>query len=203
MIKEEQETNSQIKGSIVVAYRDKETNATTKVQEKSNLITYGGADILAKLASGDSRFAINGMYFQFKNGSTSSSDLESITRASDKTFFESLSSPSDWMRVPIITNGKLDKTNHQSSSNIPFYSSNQVTFVATTAATEQFGVNDPSLPFSQSSPHQSKIQSVALVAMPDKNNRLNDVIFSRSNLASPIPALNSSYIDVFWTLSFL
>jgi hypothetical protein len=189
-----------ISGEVSIHYRNKQDGKSVLVQKKKNLITYGAADILARVSAGDSRYSISAMYFQFKNGEISPGDIESITRASSVEFFNSLDSPSDWLRVPIITNGKLDRTNHEDNGS-PLYSSNQVTFVATTAATDQFGVNSNLNLFNQAS--ESKIVSLALVATPDKMDKSSDIIFSRTNLISPIPALNSSYIDVFWTIYFL
>ena len=182
-------------GSVSVSYRNKTTGESVLVLEQKNLITYGAADIIAKLIAGDSRYAINGMYFQFENTPGSPNPGQSIDRSSGIGYFNSLDGPSDWLRVPIITSGKIAKSPIGSVS----YSGNSVTFVATTGAADVQG--EGTYPFSASD--SSKIFSLALVAMPVIEDKTKDVIFSRANLLSSISAIEGSYIDIFWTISLM
>jgi len=199
MIKDRGNINSIVRGRITAGYRDIATGKFTKVLEQKNLVTYGGADIMAKLLSGDSRYAINGMYFKYENTTEVPSGISPSREHTAASQYHSLDGEDkiDWLRIPIITNGKIAPLPEDSI----YYSGNSVTFVATTASIdavgrsgnyfEGSGVDGP-----------SKIFSIALVAMPDISSVDEDIAFSMTNLSSAIPAIENSYIDVFWTVSF-
>jgi hypothetical protein len=197
MIREKENINSIASGNLIVGYRDAVTDVFTPVVEQNNLITYGGADIMAKLLSGDTRYVINGMYFQFKNSSDHTG--QTIDRTNKASYFHTLTGANtDWLRVPILTSGGISRSPIESVA----YAGNSVTFVATTAAVGSTGQSPEGSTFSQSS--SSKIFSLALVSMPYKDDtlKIHDIVFSRADLANSIPAIDNSYIDVFWTISF-
>jgi len=198
MIKERGNINSIVRGEIVAGYRDMSTSKFTPVIEQKNLVTYGGADIMAKLISGDVKYAINGMYFKYQN-TTDTPEGTTPTReltASDQYWTLTGTDNIDWLRVPIITTGKIAKSPYNSVA----YNGNSVTFVATTASVGTTGETPEQNPFSGGD--NSKIFSVALVAMPDILTPSTDIAFSMANLTSAIPAIENSYIDVFWTITF-
>lgn len=197
MIKERGNIDSIVRGEIVAGYRDISTNKFSPLIVQKNLVTYGGADIMAQLVAGNVKYAINGMYFKYENttetpsGSAPSRELTVSDQYHNLTGADGI----DWLRVPIITTGKIAPLPAESH-----YSGNSVTFVATTASVATTGISPEENPFNSSS--NSKIFSVALVAMPDSTNKISDIAFSMANLTSAIPAIANSYIDVFWTISF-
>ena len=197
MIKERGNIDSIVKGQIVAGYRDMTTSKFTPILEQKNLVTYGGADIMAKLISGDSRYAINGMYFKYENTTGTPAVVTPSREDTASSKFHSLTGTDniDWLRVPIITNGKIAPLPVSS-----YYNGNSVTFVATTASAGTTGQTSEENPFS--SADNSKIFAVALVAMPAESPINGDIAFSMANLASAIPAIENSYIDVFWTITF-
>jgi hypothetical protein len=196
-----EKVNNFAKGEISVFQRDRDSGESSLVFHKDNLITYGAADIMAKLLSGDSRYAISHMYFKFKNGTPTN---DSISRSSNAAQFLAMdgTNDEDWLRIPIITNGAISKSPHDSVD----FSGNKVTFVATTAAAPTVGseiIGEAGEPFSDSTPSgSSKIFSIALVAAPEKQNKAHDVVFARTHISS-ITAIANSYIDVFWSVTFL
>jgi hypothetical protein len=185
-------------GEIVAGYRDIKSGKFTPVIHKKNLITFGGADVLAKLISGDNRYAISGMYFKFQNTNDVPSE-DSIDRSDNLSHFlnsSNFTESKDWLRVPIITTGKISQNPYNSSD----YSGNRVTFVATSAAVDQVG-EFGNVFSSSSGDGPSKVFSLALVSMVESADKTKDVVFARTNI-TPIIAVENSYIDVFWTVTF-
>jgi len=211
MIQETGNMNLITSGTIVAGYRDANTMEFTPFLSQKNLVTYGGADIMAKIINGDCRYAINGMYFGYDNGTPDAyeSRKESVRSVTAMNFESSMSTGSkNFLRVPIITTGKIDKSPVDSQE----YNGNSVTFVASTASMGTVevggihvaqGVRSGGNDFA-SNVSISKIIRVALVAMPNQltEHRNNDIIFSVSSLEVPIPAIENSFIDIFWTLKF-
>jgi len=189
-------------GEIVAGYRNVHTEEFTPAVHKNNLITYGGADILAKLMAGDARYAISAMYFKFKNTAGDTGNDLGVTRGASVGDFLSIdgSDYTDWLRVPIITSAKIDSFSNSSES---IYAGNRVTFVATTASVKQEGMSITKNTFGENadSNSPSKIYSLALVATPDKYSNNSDIIFARTQI-TPITAIPDNYIDVFWTITF-
>jgi len=194
MIKESKRMDLIARGEIVAGYRSISTGKFTPVLEQKNLVLHGGADIVARLLSGDSRYAINGMYFKFKN-TTDPIAPEIPSRSDTVDQYHSITGTDniDWLRVPIITSGKIAAVPEGSH-----YSGNSVTFVATTASVSQTGKSAEENPFGDA--NNSKIFSVALVSMPSTSSITGDVAFSMSSLTTAIAAIPDSYIDVFWTV---
>lgn len=197
MIKEKGNINSIVRGQIVAGYRDVFTSKFTPVIEQKNLVTYGGADIMARLMSGDIKYSINGMYFKYENTAETPVATAPLRENTVGEQYHTLTGVDyiDWLRVPIITTGKIAALPSGSH-----YSGNSVTFVATTASVSTTGSTAEENIFS--SDENSKIFSVALVAMPDFSSFTSDIAFSMATLTSAIPAVANSYIDVFWTISF-
>jgi len=191
---------NQFFGSVSVRYRNKKDGTSTEIHHKNNLITYGGADILAALLSGDERKKVSHMYFKYKN-TTGTPVVDSISRSSSVGDFLSLdgSDGTDWLKVPIMASPLLDNTSEESYSR---YKHNRVTFVGTTSAVAPVGLSKDTTPNAFGHSVSSKIYSLALVASPSRQTNSDDILFARTNIA-PIVAVEDSYIDVFWTLTFL
>jgi len=204
MLKLNETLQASPKGRVTIGYRSKKTGRFSKIVEKDNLILYGGADIMANLLGGDTRFALSHMYFQYQNTSGSVTASSSFTRADGVEDFNAISgtglNPIDWLRIPILTSGKISAFPEGDDS----YSGNSITFVATSAAhPTQLGESPEENYFSDDGVNgPSKIYAVALAAAPQRNNKLTDVVFSRLALDVPITVQPDNYIDCFWTIAF-
>jgi hypothetical protein len=196
-------------GTVVMGYRNRTTNVFSPFLTQKNLIMYGAADVMARLISGDSRYAISHMYYHYIN--TSSNPLPSPigSRADGINFFENINgSTEDWLRIPILTSAKIDKYYDYNVSGTynDVYSGNMATFVASSAShPTQTGESntDPLNYFGNSGPNgPSKIIGVALACSPEPQNKYADIVFSRLSLNSPITVQENSYIDCFWSIAF-
>lgn len=196
-------------GRVTLGVRNAKTNAFTPLFHKKNLIMYGAADIMAKLISGDNRFAISHMYYHYVNTANSPSINQVPSRADGINFFSSLGSTTeDWIRIPILTSAKIDTYydyNPEDAYN-NVYNGNMSTFVATSAShpTQQGESNaSPANYFASIGDNgPSKIVGVALASSPDPSNKYKDIVFSRLSLSSPITVQENSYIDCFWSIAF-
>lgn len=195
-------------GIVTIGYRSKTTNNFTPIIHKKNLILYGAADVMAKLVSGDSNYAISHMYYNYTN-TNSTPAIPSINREDGLQYFTALTGTNDWLRIPILTSAKIDKYNEFTSpSPNNVYSGNMATFVATSAShPSQTGERNLSSPndnyFASSGVNgPSKITGVALAVSPDPYNKYKDIVFSRLALSSPITIQANSYVDCFWSIAF-
>lgn len=195
--------NTPYEGIVTIGYRNKKTGMFSPILHKKNLVLYSAADSMARLLSGDIRYAVSHMYYQYQN-TAGTPDAITITRESGTQSFLDINSetPSnvDWLRIPMFTAAKLD-TYAASGENEAVYSANMATFVATSAAhPTQIGESPEQNPFANTS--NSKIVSVALVSAPSPEDKMQDVVFSRLVLSSPIVVQANSYIDCFWSIAF-
>lgn len=195
-------------GIVTIGYRSKTTNNFTPIIHKKNLILYGAADVMAKLVSGDSNYAISHMYYNYTN-TNSTPAIPAINREDGLQYFTTLAGTNDWLRIPILTSAKIDKYNEFTSpapNNV--YAGNMATFVATSAShPSQTGERNLSSPndnyFASSGVNgPSKITGVALAVSPDPYNKYKDIVFSRLALSSPITIQANSYVDCFWSIAF-
>lgn len=191
-------------GIVTIGHRNKITNNFTSILHKKNLVLYGAADIMAKLVSGNSSYAVSHMYYDYAN-TNSTPPPPTINREDGLPYFNALSGANDFLRIPILTSAKIDKY-YEFSSPTPndVYKGNMATFVATSAASpSQSGEIDPNNYFLSTGINgPSKIISVALVVSPDPYDRHKDIIFSRLSLSSPITIQANSYVDCFWSIAF-
>lgn len=187
-------------GIVTIGYRNKETGVFSPILHKKNLVMYGAADVMAKLVSGDNRYAVSHMYYHFKNTAGTPS-LPTITRSTGiQTFLSMNTSLEDWLRIPIFSSAKID-TYAASGEDASVYSGNMATFVASSAShPTQAGESPVANTFSNAS--NSKIVSVALSCAPNPADKTKDIVFSRLVLSSPIVVQANSYIDCFWSIAF-
>jgi hypothetical protein len=203
---------SPCKGFVTIGYRNKETNSFSPIYHQKNLVMYGAADIMARLVSGDMRYAVSHMYYHYQNTNSSIIINPISDRSQGADFFRSINAESsgsvteDWLRIPIITSAKIDKYPNDPSLNQFYKYGNMATFVATSAShPTQMGESSEEYPFGDASETlsgPSKIRGVALVASPNPSDKNQDIVFSRLALTTPITVQANSYIDCFWGLAF-
>lgn len=160
-----------------------------------NQILYAWGTIVQKLlrnVKDNKNYWIGGMYIEFDNSGAPVNPTPSITRDAGLSYYNSLSSPRDYLRVPIAATD-------ESSSNITNFPDNNVAhFYAQTAGT--LGVHG--LTFSDSV--NSRVYGGALVAFRDPEDAAQDLVFSRFYFASANQLLKvvGSQIGLLWKPTF-
>ena len=163
---------------------------------KKNLVLYEWATIVGELmrnAPDGKPYYPAAIYFEFENnGGAPVTDAPAVSRDVGLSYYTSLGSPKDYLRVPItaVTLTSTDET--------LFPGGNRLTFFAQTAGTA--GVKN-SLPFD--APSQSRVFGFALAATPDFGDSAQDKIFSRfyySDTGDQLVKLTGSQIGVEWRI---
>jgi hypothetical protein len=147
---------------------------------------FGAADILSRLLSGDSRYAITHMYLEFANGVFTA---PSFTRADGRSYYAGLGGSSDFLRIALSASPRL-------SASSASYVTNQLTFFA--QANDGTGVN--ALSFSGI----SRLVGVALVTSPT-GIYADDVVYSRLYFTTPnqVPKVSGQQLGVEYPVRFL
>jgi len=159
------------------------------LRKLNNMVLYTGADILASTLAGLNK-GVNGMYLEYNNNTPSA---PSITRERDRSYYEGLSSPAGYVRVPTIANPSLTASDEN-------YTGKVVQFIGVTDGSI---VNGPGI-----IDGTSAYYSCSLVSMPDSLDRTQDVIFSAANitdsndLLSPIIKVANAQIGIKWVIQF-
>lgn len=162
--------STQGRGTVRFFLFNKETGEVKKVVEKSNLILFSGADILAQLISGNPEFAVDAMYLEFQNLVSPSDPITppAFDRTGGVAYYNGLSgSPNrDFLRVPLTVSPLITPANAN-------YAGNQITF---------FGISEGTIGF-EGKPFNPAVNSAvfgaALIATPDFGDQSQDVVFSR------------------------
>jgi hypothetical protein len=160
-----------------------------------NQILYAWGTIIQKLLRNlkdNKNYWIGGMYIEFDNSGAPVNPTPTITRNAGLSYYNSLSSPRDYLRVPIAAT-------EESSSNLTNFPDNNVAhFYAQTAGT--VGVHG--LTFSDSV--NSRVYGGALVAFRDPEDAAQDLVFSRFYFASANQLLKvvGSQIGLLWKPTF-
>lgn len=153
--------------------------------ESSNLVTYGGADIISALLSGDISYRIAVMYFAFEN--TAGVPTPFVPARTDTAnLFWTLAAPRDFIRGAVLEPVQL------ASSGVN-YAANQSTYLAIANAVA--GVNG--VPFGAG--NNSKVFSLGLLAAPTGLVG-GDVLFAHYSLPTAIAAAGSGQISASWTV---
>lgn len=179
-MKETYNTNP-VKGHLRI-YQEKD-GLRELIHEQDNLILYSASDIMAKAIVGDN-LVITGMYMEYDNSGTPPTPTVSEDRKTD--YYEGLSGDQGYIRVPVSCKAGY------ASSDESKYEGNIVTIHAKTNGTV---VNGPGM-----IDNTSQIYSAALVAMPDPSDRSKDVIFSATNLTSPVPKIANAQVSISWDI---
>ncbi len=166
---------------------DPRTQVVKKIIDRSNLILYGAADILALLVSGRPEYKISVMYMEFKNTGGTPVSPPSYDRSGGKAYYDGLVD-ADYLRVPLITCPALSKSSDD-------YQNNQVTFFGVTEGVE--GAHGT--PFNTN----SVVYGAGLVAAPDVGDPSRDIVFSRvyTEIGS-IQKEAGHEVGVTWTVRF-
>jgi len=158
-------------GALRLFSFNKATREIAKMIEIRNLILYGGADILALLAGGQSSYNLRTMYIEFENLADPSDPITPPTfgRADGVAYYNGLvSSPNrDFIRVALSVSPAF------STSGVD-YVNNIATFFGQSSGTVGFHGKS----FGESS--NSAIFGAALVASPDPEDQSKDIVFSRA-----------------------
>lgn len=132
-----------------------------------NLVVYSGADVMAGCLGWKQNYIPKAMYFEFEN-TTGTPSYPAIARDDDDlSYYTGLSTPKDYIRVPISVNPSFRSTDGTK------YEANAVTFFAITGATQ----GEHGVAFGAAS--NSKVYGAALVATPDVSDSSKDIIVSR------------------------
>ncbi len=169
---------SRYHGRVIVS------NGDGVVVEGHNDVVYQGADVLANLAAGNATYRISHMYFEFQNTVTPAADAFALTDTAISR--QGVTGTSDLIRAPLIAAPSISSTGED-------YASNQVIFHSLTTVTTGL-IND--LDFDAGA--DSHVVSMCLVAAPGGSNHLQDLIYARFILASPLPVSGSTQISGTW-----
>lgn len=172
---------------VIFTLFNSKTGVPKKVIQRTNLVLYGAADILALLASGNPDYKINAMYMEFANTGGPPVPAPAFDRSGGRAYYDGLVG-ADYLRVPILTSPALSKSN-------AVYENNQVTFFAVTDGV--VGVHGT--PFNTT----SVVYGAGLVAAPDIGDQSRDVVFSR--VYTEIGSIQKEVgheIGVTWTIRF-
>lgn len=172
---------------------DEKTGELRRMVSQKNIIPYQGADILARILSGDNDYKPGAMFFEYENTAGTPSP-PAPARDEDISYYLNelpLTPNRDYLRIPLVVAPSLTAS---SSS----YAGNQVTFFALTAGTsgihgEAFG----------SGPPASKVYGVALAATPEPTQYTQDWLFSRSYTGfDPVPKEDGYQIGAQYLIRF-
>ena len=179
---------------------DPKTGRIIKMVVRKNLILFSGADILAKLLSGDNTFRIATMYMEFKNLASPGDPvpIPSFDRSGGIAYYNGLlaSSDLDFIRIPLQIAPTF------SSSDETTYEDNKVTFIGVSEGTVGFHGKA----FGPGS--NSAVYGAGLVSSPDPDDQSLDRVFSRvyaggvSGWSDPIEKEAGTQIGVTWTIRF-
>ena len=162
-------------------------------------VTWGFA--AAKLfGEGDRRYRINRMYIEYENVAAPGNvvAVPSYTEFDGLDYYDNLTAPRDFLRVPLISTPQLFIGNGYASYFTDGLSGNGLRFFAQSVGTS--GAHG--LAFSDSV--NSKIFGIGLVASPEDGDRQQDVLITRGYYATGQQQLKtaSGQIGVGWELVF-
>jgi len=139
---------------------------------RSNILTYGWAEVAARRLSGTAaNYVARTMYLEFENVASPGDPVTAPTpvRNEDVTYYTSLSSPRDYLRVPMLATDikSSDETGLTAPKN------NIAVFLAQSSGT----LGENGLTFSDTV--NSKVYGVAIVASPDQGDPSQDIVIAR------------------------
>jgi len=146
------------------------TGTIKQMVAQSNIIPYQGADVLARVLSGNVNYKAAAMLFEFEN-TAGVPTIPSPQRAEGIDYYLddlALSLTKDYLRIPLVIPAGF------SSSDSTRYNGNQATFFAITSGTA--GIHGRAFDHSV----DSQVYGVGLVATPTPTQSTSDLLFSRS-----------------------
>jgi hypothetical protein len=155
------------------------------IRRIQNEIMYSGADLMAQAIVGKREGFIRGMYMEYSNGTP---PAPAVSRDRAPVYYEGLGSPEGYIRVPLTAQpGYTPSTTD--------YQGNIVTVQAQTDGTYE---NGPGIVDGT-----SQIYAAALVAMPNPDDKSEDILFSAANTDAPIPKIANAQVGIKWDIKFL
>ena len=167
---------------------EEDTGRLVQAVSMPNLITYEGADILARLLAGDEAYKPARIYFEFDNDESPATPTEPTDRssaASGSAYYAS----APFVRSPFAAPPTI------STSDEDDYAGNQATFSAVSS-------NGDVINGDFGSEHDSHVLFVALAAAPTGSAE-DDLVFSRAAVTTPIPKLDGLGIGAQYLIRFL
>ncbi len=181
----------QTRGFVQMCSIDPETGQIVHMDNViKNTILYGSADIIAAAVSGDARFKISAIYFEFTNNPAKTIPV-TVERDSGLEYYLTLDDQSDVIRSSITVTPNI------ASSDGDLYTGNQVTFFAATSSAVGLinGLNF-------GSDYDSEVYGVGLVATPSWSNHLTDRIFARVYFDDKKAKESAFEIGCLWLIRF-
>lgn len=189
-----------VTGEITVWEIDTKGNKT-KLFTQENQIQYTWAYIIAKTTGqGDMTYQLSAMYMEYKNVISPSDTITvpSYTRGDGLSYYTSLSSPYDYLRVPLSALPSISiQSGYESYFTAP--AGNVMSFFAQSSGT----VGQLGRTFTNGA--NSKVFGVALASTPTWSDPTKDFIFARTYFSTGDQQLKqpSSQIGITWKIPLL
>jgi hypothetical protein len=173
---------------------DKRTGMVRKLLERTNLVLFEGADVLAQLLSGARGFHVATMYLEFKNLALPADPITPPTfdRGGGIGYYNGLisSTDTDFLRVPLTVSPLVESSGGD-------YAGNQVTFFGISEGVAGFHGK----PFLAGS--NSAVFGAGLVASPDPSDQSLDRVYARAYTGIDKILKEAGFeIGVTWTTRF-
>lgn len=171
---------------------EEKTGIIKKMVAQPNIIPFQGADIMAKLISGDLDWKIGAMLFEFENTAGAPTTPSPVRGEGIDYYIDDLSleANKDYLRIPLVVPPGITASSGS-------YAGNQATFFAITSGVA--GIHGKT--FDQGV--NSKVYGVALAATPDVAEYTQDKLFSRSYTGfDPVPKEDGHQIGAQYLIRF-
>lgn len=163
------------------------------VETKKNQITYGAADILSRVLTGNAAYNVDGVFFEFEQLAVDTDPITTITPTQTDTFlsaYSGLGSSFDVFNAPLLGSPVV-------SSSGANYTGNRVLVYSVAATAEPAGLINA---ISFSSGNNSALIGASL-AVIDTAAPANSILFSRVSL-NKLLAQTGVRVGLEWTLTF-
>ena len=180
-------------GTVTAGYIDLSTGRVFGERTpRRNTFMYEGADIIGRLAAGQTGYVPNMAYVEFINDGIA--PAVSVSREDGRSYYAGLETTGvplgiDYLRVPLLFSPAVSASSAE-------YASNRVQWVVMSSG--DTGVSG--LAFSAEA--LSAVYGFALVSAPDVNDRTQDLVFARVYLETPLSKLATSQIHARWPYTF-
>lgn len=196
---------SGVRGNVTLWCVDEKTGLKVPVVSQHNQIQYSWGYVVAKQVGFRRQadrldYNLSALYIEYENQASNPelpiSESDTFARDLGISYYNSLSSPRDYLRVQISLEPGLGVSPGY-EANLPIdQQGNQLTFFAQTSGT--VGVHGT--PFNST----SKVFAAALVAAPVWSDHTRDVVFARTVFAdnNQVTKEPSSQIGITWDIAF-
>lgn len=170
------------------------TGEIRQLIERTNLVLFSGADVLAQLLSGARGYHVATMYLEFKNLALPTDPVAApaFGRDGGLPYYNGLiaSLDTDFLRVPLLVSPLVESSGGD-------YAGNQITFFGVSEGASGFHGK----PFLVSS--NSAVYGAGLVASPEPDDQSQDRVYARSYTGiGKILKETGHEIGVTWTTRF-